>query len=252
MSTESDYDKTYEVTKEVEAVDTMQLVDLNGSKINFQSDCLVATKDPSKNVMVAIVNQDELDNGEFKFEPTEEGKYARRVTFDENIKKNHFLCIKKHPSDPDETTSCNVIVRMKEIPPKKVVEKREMRKVPEKIQERDQERDMRQRLESLAKDKHYQLLRQKEEEKKALEKEREREREREDVRKSQIEKMERKSPRQRKKNEDEDNDDEDDETYIKRRGRMLVKQEGNPYYKIAIFCLVMFCLIMVVKVMKRG
>jgi hypothetical protein len=273
---EPDYNKIYEVKKEVEAVDTMQLVDLNGSKINFQSDCLVSTDDPSKTLLLSIVNQDELDNGEFSFEPSEEGKYARRVTFDENVKKNHFLCIKKHPSDPDEKINCTVIIRMKEIPPRKKAlpvkkishEQRQERQEREERQER-QERDVRQerqerserperpernekneereikmekeseikkKLQLLSRDQKYQSLKQKNE--------------MFDREKKENEKMAEKMLNY----ENEDNDErEDNEPFIpnKKNRMMYVKPEINPYYKISIFCLIMFSVIMIFKVINR-
>ncbi len=116
-----DYDKVYEVDKEIKVNSVMQLIDINGSKVNFQSDCLVNSSVPTSKILVAIVNQDELDNGNIKFELIEEtGKYARRVSFQENVKKNHFICIKKHPSEPLEEIDCTVLIRMKELPPPKV------------------------------------------------------------------------------------------------------------------------------------
>jgi hypothetical protein len=102
------------IKKEIKATSVMQLIDINGEKVAFQSDCLISTKDSSKNILIAIVNQDELDNGDINFEPSENGKYGRRVTYQDNIRKNHFLCIKKKPSEED--VECDITIRMKEIP----------------------------------------------------------------------------------------------------------------------------------------
>ena len=113
-------DKIYEVKKDISVDSVMQLIDLNGTSPNFQSDFVVSMKDPSKNILVCVVNQDELDNGDIKFERSEGGKYARRVTFSENKHVNHFIACKKDPSDKTENNvECNVVVHLKRLPLKK-------------------------------------------------------------------------------------------------------------------------------------
>jgi len=110
-------DKIYEIKKEIDVSSLMQLVDLNGTRINFQSDFIVSTNDPSKKVLVCIVNQEQLDQGDLQFEPTEDnGKYSRRITYQENEHMNHFIGIKKLPSDKtEENIPCTVIVRLTEL-----------------------------------------------------------------------------------------------------------------------------------------
>ena len=114
-------DKIYEVKKDISVESVMQLIDLNGTSPNFQSDFVVSLKDPSKNILVCVVNQDELDNGDIRFERSEGGKYARRVTFCENKHLNHFIACKKDPSDRSgDNVDCNVVVHLKRLPVKKV------------------------------------------------------------------------------------------------------------------------------------
>jgi hypothetical protein len=105
----------FEVNKDISVTPMMQLVDLNGTKVNFQSEFTISSKDPSKKVMVAIVNQDQLDNGEIRFEPTEDGgKYSRRITFQQNRHLNHFIALKK--IDKEETpVECTITVRLREL-----------------------------------------------------------------------------------------------------------------------------------------
>ena len=113
-------DKIYEVKKDISVDSVMQLIDLNGTSPNFQSDFIISMKDPSQNILVCVVNQDELDNGEINFERSEGGKYARRVTFCENKHLNHFIACKKDPSDKSENNvECNVVVHLKKLPAKK-------------------------------------------------------------------------------------------------------------------------------------
>jgi hypothetical protein len=106
---------TFEVNKEIEVTPMMQLVDLNGTKVNFQSEFTVST-DPSKKIGIAIVSQEQLDNGDIRFEPIEEGgTYSRRITYQKNAHQNHFIALKK--LDKDETpVTARVIVRLKELP----------------------------------------------------------------------------------------------------------------------------------------
>jgi hypothetical protein len=111
----------FEVNKEFSVTSIMQLVDLNGSMLNFQTEFTIATKDPSKTVLVAIVNQNQLDNGEINFEPTENGRYSRRITYRENTHLNHFIALKKQGgggADDESTIDCNIIIRLKEMEPR--------------------------------------------------------------------------------------------------------------------------------------
>ena len=251
----SDYDKIYEVKKEIEATGTMQLVDLNGSKVNFQTDVVVST-DPSKVLLLAIVNQDELDNGEFNFEPTENGKYARRITHNQNIKINHFLCVK---TNGEESIKCDIIIHMKEVPPVQKINKpinnvnnvnnvntqnkspirnlenrekdqEEIVRQREKEREREKERDIKKKLSDLSQNKKYQSLKDTDEKYEDDNEDRDEEEERRERQKE----MQRQRERER-------------ERVIRKRD-----DDTNPYYKIAIVCLVLFCFIMAFKVIRNG
>jgi hypothetical protein len=105
---------TFEVNKEIEITPMMQLVDLNGTKVNFQSEFTVSSD--SNKIGIAIVSQEQLDNGDIRFEPMEEGgTYSRRITYQKNSHQNHFIALKK--LDKDETpVVARVIVRLKELP----------------------------------------------------------------------------------------------------------------------------------------
>ena len=104
------HEKLFEVNKDMELTSMMQLVDLNGTMVNFQSDFTITTPD---DVLVAIVNQQQLDNGELQFDKA--GKsYSRRVTYQENEHQNHYIAIKSLPS---QTAKCHVTIRLRELPP---------------------------------------------------------------------------------------------------------------------------------------
>jgi hypothetical protein len=106
---------TYEMKKDIEVTNFMQLIDLNGSKVNFQSEFIISLKNPSEKILVAIVNQEQLDNGDINFEPSENGKYARRITFQENEHQNHFIALKTI-NNSETPVKCLVVVKLKELP----------------------------------------------------------------------------------------------------------------------------------------
>jgi hypothetical protein len=110
----------YELKKDIDVDRTMQLLDINGTKNNFQSECIISLKDPSQQVLVAIVNQNDIDNispDKFNYELCENGVFARKVTYQNNIFLNHFIAIKKHPAEKSEKVHCSVVIRLKELPP---------------------------------------------------------------------------------------------------------------------------------------
>ena len=110
----------YESSKELSVSNIMQLIDLNGTKKNFQSQFILQTTDLSKKISICVVNQDELDSGKIKFEETEGGKYSRRVTFQNEKHINHYIAVKKHPDDKeDSNVDCLLVIHMKELPPLK-------------------------------------------------------------------------------------------------------------------------------------
>ena len=100
-------EKIFEVNKDMELTNIMQLVDLNGTMVNFQSDFTITS--PGE-ISVAIVNQHQLDNGEIHFEKVS-GSYSRRITYQENVHQNHFLGLKSNPP-----TTCHITIRLKELP----------------------------------------------------------------------------------------------------------------------------------------
>jgi hypothetical protein len=110
--------KIAELKKTIEVNKTLNLLDINGSKKNFQSEFIVMAKDPTRKYLIAIVNQEDLDVGNLKFEASEEnGRYARKVIYQENKLQNHYLAIKKTPDDTSPTpVICDVIIQLQELP----------------------------------------------------------------------------------------------------------------------------------------
>ena len=107
----------FELKKIVEVNKTMNLLDLNGSRINFQSEFIITAKDSSKNYSATVVNQEELDQGTFNFENSIDGKFARKVIFQDNKHQNHFVAIKKLSNDKStDPIICDIIVRLQELP----------------------------------------------------------------------------------------------------------------------------------------
>ena len=105
-----------ELKTTIEVEKSMKLVDINGKKINFRSECIV-TPTSDEPFYIAIVNQNDLDNGDVNFEVCK-GVFSRRVTYesedDEHI--NHYIAFKKLPStDEKKLVKPNVIVRLTEL-----------------------------------------------------------------------------------------------------------------------------------------
>jgi len=108
--------KVLELKTTVEVEKSMKLIDINGKKINFRSECIV-TPTSDEPFYIAIVNQNDLDNGDVNFEVCK-GVFSRRVTYesedDEHI--NHYIAFKKLPStDEKKLIKPNVIVRLTEL-----------------------------------------------------------------------------------------------------------------------------------------
>jgi len=118
-------EKVFEVNKDMDLTSIMQLVDLNGTMVNFQTDFTITS--PGE-ISVAIVNQHQLDNGEIHFEKVS-GSYSRRITYQENVHQNHFLGLKSNPP-----TTCHITIRLKELP---------LNSVRRKTHERDIDNDER-------------------------------------------------------------------------------------------------------------
>lgn len=105
-----------ELKTTIEVEKSMKLVDINGKKINFCSECIV-TPTSNEPFYIAIVNQNDLDNGDINFEVCK-GVFSRRVTYesvdDEHI--NHYIVFKKLPStDENKLIKPNIIVRLTEL-----------------------------------------------------------------------------------------------------------------------------------------
>lgn len=108
--------KVLELKTTVEVEKSMKLVDINGKKINFRSECIV-TPTSDEPFYIAIVNQNDLDNGDINFEVCK-GGFSRRVTYesedDEHI--NHYIAFKKLPTtDEKKLVKPNIIVRLTEL-----------------------------------------------------------------------------------------------------------------------------------------
>lgn len=109
-------DKVYEVKKTVTLTKHMQLIDLNGLRVNFQSDCVLTTK-PTQSFKACIVTQEQLDQGDVRFEDSEHGKYARRVVYQQNTPLNHFAAIRLNgDANDNEEVECSVVVRLRDLP----------------------------------------------------------------------------------------------------------------------------------------
>jgi hypothetical protein len=112
----------------------MQLIDLNGTKKNFQSEFIFQTENPSKNVNICVLNQEELDNGIIKFEETQRGKYSKRITYQNDTHINHYIAVRKLPEDKDEKINASIVIHMKELSPIKRVSFNK----PNEFRERDE------------------------------------------------------------------------------------------------------------------
>jgi hypothetical protein len=117
MSTDDDV-QVLELKTKVEVDKSMKLIDINGKKINFQSDCIVqsSSKEPFQ---IAIVNQEELDNGQINFEMFNKS-FSRRVRYESenNEHVNHYIAFKKLKNDDNDekTIPCDIVIRLKELP----------------------------------------------------------------------------------------------------------------------------------------
>jgi len=105
---------TLELKTSIEVEKSMKLIDINGKKINFQSDCIVKGN-PKNPFKIAIVNQNELDNGDINFEVCS-GNFSRRVTYEsaDNEHLNHYIAFKKMPND-ENAIKAEVIVQLTEL-----------------------------------------------------------------------------------------------------------------------------------------
>lgn len=104
-----------ELKTKIQVEKSTKLLDINGKKVNFQSDCIVKC-DPKKHFQVAIVNQYELDEGRINFEICK-GEFSRRVKYEspENQHMNHYIVFKKMPNTGDDDIEADVIVQLTEL-----------------------------------------------------------------------------------------------------------------------------------------
>ena len=116
---------TLEVKTKVEVDKTMKLIDMNGKKISFRSDCFVKPNNPNDKFYIAIVNQNDLDSGNIKFEVLDK-EYKRRITYESQDGEhlNHYVAMKKMPNSTTEAPIlCDVVVRLTEIEPEPLYSK---------------------------------------------------------------------------------------------------------------------------------
>lgn len=97
--------KTYTVNK------VKQLVDLNGSSVNFDVNFRVTSKD-GKPFQMLVVDQTTLDNNpNLEYKNVTEGQISGNVRSDKNVYQNHFLVLKA-----DNPTMCEVELQKTELP----------------------------------------------------------------------------------------------------------------------------------------
>ena len=113
---------TLELKTKVEIDKSMKLIDINGKKISFQSDCFIKPNNPNDTFYVAIVNQNDLDQGTINFDVFDQAKegvtYKRRITYESQDGEhlNHYIALKKLPKNMTEhPIQAEVIVRLTEL-----------------------------------------------------------------------------------------------------------------------------------------
>lgn len=136
---------TLEVKTKVEVDKTMKLIDMNGKKISFRSECIVKPNNPNDKFYIAIVNQNDLDGGNINFEVLDK-EYKRRITYESEDGQhlNHYIVMKKMPNNSTEAPIlCDVIVRLTELETKvpepiysKIEYKEEIKEDKEEIKEK--------------------------------------------------------------------------------------------------------------------
>jgi acetyl/propionyl-CoA carboxylase alpha subunit len=128
---------TLEVKTKVEVDKTMKLIDMNGKKISFRSECIVKPNNPNDKFYIAIVNQNDLDSGNINFEVLDR-EYKRRITYESEDGQhlNHYIVMKKMPNNSTEAPIlCDVIVRLTEL------ETKEPEPIYSKIEYKEEEKE---------------------------------------------------------------------------------------------------------------
>jgi hypothetical protein len=88
-----------------------QLVDLNGSSVNFDVNFTVSSKD-KKPFQVLVVDQTTLDNNpSLEYKMVVEGQISGNVRNDKNVYQNHFLVLRS-----DTPCECDVEIIKMELP----------------------------------------------------------------------------------------------------------------------------------------
>jgi hypothetical protein len=107
--------KILELNTKVNVEKSMKLIDINGKKISFQSECSVKTnsKEP---FYIAIVNQNELDSGKIPFELFK-NPFERRVTYESEDEQhvNHYIAFR---NQTDKQIECDIKIKLSDIEPK--------------------------------------------------------------------------------------------------------------------------------------
>ena len=113
---------TLELKTKVEIDKSIKLIDINGKKISFQSDCFIKPNNPNDTFYVAIVNQNDLDQGAINFDIFDQAKegitYKRRITYESQDGEhlNHYIALKKLPKNmTEQPIQAEVIVRLTEL-----------------------------------------------------------------------------------------------------------------------------------------
>lgn len=111
----TDQEQILELKTIIEIENNMKLIDINGKKISFKSDCIVSQKD-NKKFKIAIVNQNDLDNGNINFEIFN-NEFKRRVIYEslDGQHLNHYIVLKKIDNDTTDIIKCDIIIRLSEL-----------------------------------------------------------------------------------------------------------------------------------------
>lgn len=105
-------DPESEVRHDLTVTPTMQLVDINGTMASFQADITIEC--PAA-IQVAIASQDQLDQGTMRWESVS-GTSTKRISRPEPAPQNHFVALKKLDKD-DTPISATLVIRTVPIPP---------------------------------------------------------------------------------------------------------------------------------------
>ena len=113
---------TLELKTKVEIDKSMKLIDINGKKVSFQSDCFIKPNNPNDTFYVAIVNQNDLDQGTINFDIFDQAKegitYKRRITYESQDGEhlNHYIALKKLPKNmTEQPIQAELIIRLTEL-----------------------------------------------------------------------------------------------------------------------------------------